>query len=245
MKKIINFNLLQICVALILPSISFSVTITEDIAQLCQDNPIILLGETHHQPDSPKLLIDIVQHYIARGDKVFAGLEIPSDKQAELEQALTGGNDFSFINPTINHLAYQKMVHTLGGLKVDVIVKAIDAQDGEISRDTVMSRNIMLALASKKYTKTIVLVGNNHTIKNIKWHEDVFSKEQYLAGKLIGAGGNPCSIHQVFTKPNGKPVLIEIDTSSSASMAIGAIQHINHSNEMTGDLVCDAIIEWK
>jgi hypothetical protein len=236
---------LQIVIVFILPSISFSATISEDIADLCQDNPIILLGEKHHQPDSQKLIIQVVQYYINKGAKVFLGLEIPSDKQTELNQTLAGGTDFSFIHSIINHVGYEEMVHALGRMKEDVFIKAIDARAKEVDRETAMYQNIMLALSSRKYDKIIVLVGNNHTIKNIKWHKDVSYQGQLLAGKLISGDGNPCSIRQVFTKPNGNPELIKIDTEASVAMAMKEIWHNNHSREMTGDLVCDAIVEWK
>ena len=190
-------------------------------------------------------MLDVVQYYTSKYNNVFLGLEIPSDQQSELNQVLAGSNDFSFIHPIIRHLAYEEMLKTLRGLNKNITIRAIDAREEQVGRDTVMYRNIMLALSSKQHDKIIVLTGNNHTIKDIKWHKDVQSQEQFLAGKIIMSGGNPCSIRQLFTKPNGNPMFIKNDTESANTKAMEAIQHTNHSDEMTGDLVCDAIIEWR
>jgi hypothetical protein len=73
----------------------------------------------------------MVQHYINNGKRVLVGLEIPADKQIELDNALfAGGIDFSFIPSTIDHSAYRDMIHTLGKMKGSVI-QAIDARENE------------------------------------------------------------------------------------------------------------------
>ena len=57
---------------------------TEAIATLCQDRSIVLLGEIHQEPDSQVLFLDLIRHYVKRGDRVYVGLEIPSDEQIDL-----------------------------------------------------------------------------------------------------------------------------------------------------------------
>jgi uncharacterized iron-regulated protein len=184
-------------IIILFPALSQSSTtdIAHSISKLCQDSPIIFLGEQHQQPNSQKLFLDLVQHYGQGESNVFVGLEIPADKQLNLEFSMLGATDFSYIHTIIDHPAYRDMIHSLGAMKKNVTVKAIDAREEEGDRDLAMSRNLQGTLASGKYDKILVLVGNNHVIKSIKWHEDVGDTgKKYLAGLLIADGADPCSV---------------------------------------------------
>ena len=155
------------------------------------------------------LFLALVQHYVQQGKRIFIGLEIPADKQAELDETISrNGSEFSFIYRVIDHPAYRKMIRSLGTLKGDITVRAIDARDDENSREVAMSRNLALALSSGEYNKIIALVGSNHVIKKIKWYEDFDSDNKYLAEILIDDGIRPCSVKQLFRKDGGDPVLV-------------------------------------
>jgi len=252
-RLFLAFLLLPASAVLLLSSLSHSASITaitEDISTLCKDKTIVLLGERHQQPNSQKLFIQLVQHYLNNGKRVFVGLEIPADEKIELDNALfAGGTDFSFIPSTIDHTAYRDMIHTLGKMKGRVTVQAIDAREEDVFRDKAMSRNLLSALASGEYDKILVLVGNLHAVKNITWIEDLNLNKQYLAGNLIGSGGEgPCSVFQLFRVGDGddkKPVLMKIDTVKGSSLAMEIIKSVNHSDKMTGVDVGDAVIEWE
>lgn len=192
-----------------------STTITQDIAKLCKDKPVILFGEQHKQPNSQKQFLDLVRYYGHDGDNIFVGLEIPADKQLFLEFTMLGATDFSYLPSIIDHPAYRKMIYSLGAMKKNITVKAIDADEDEDNRDMAMSMNLLSALSSRKYDKILVLVGNNHTIKNIQWHEDVGDrKKKYLAGHMIAGGVDPCSVQQLFrdSSPTSDAVLVKTDT---------------------------------
>ncbi|MFT5731163.1 MAG: hypothetical protein ACI8PB_005358 [Desulforhopalus sp.] len=224
---------------------SASTNTIDALATLCQDRTIILLGEPHHEPNSQILFLDLVWHYAEQDDRVYVGLEIPSDKQIKLDDALTGGSDFSFISPIILHDQYKEMIHALGGMEGDVTVQAIDAGEVEPVRDAAMSRNILSALSSGKYDKILALVGNVHVIKNIQWDKDITSTGKYLAEHLLEAGLNPCSVQQLFRVKRGAPVLVRTDTKEGALLALEVIYPVDHSNNMEGSDVCDAVVEWK
>ena len=218
---------------------------TEAIATLCRDRTLILLGETHHESDSQILFLDLVQHYVEQSDRVYVGLEIPADKQTQLNNVLAGGNDFSFISPIILHDQYKEMIHSLGGMEGDITVQAIDASEVEPVRDAAMSKNILSAVSSGKYDKILVLVGNVHVIKNIQWHNDITRTGKYLAGHLLEAGINACSVQQLFLVKRGTSILVSTDTKKGASLALEVICPVNHSETMKGSDVCDAVVEWK
>jgi hypothetical protein len=219
--------------------------IIEDIATLCQDRTIILLGETHHEPDSQMLFLHLVRHYVEQGDTVYVGLEIPADKQTQLDDALAGGRDFSFISPIILHDQYEEMIHALGGVEGEITVQAIDAGESEPIRDASMSRKIQSAVYSGKYDKILVLVGNVHVIENIQWHKDITRTGQYLAGHLLKVGLHPCSVQQLFRPRGETSLLVRTDTKEGASLALEVISPVNHSKNMDGSDICDAVVEWK
>jgi hypothetical protein len=239
--------LLLFLITTLTASVAYSTTTntTEAIATLCQDHSIVLLGETHQEPDSQVLFFDLTRHYVKRGDSVYVGLEIPSDEQLKLDDALAGGSDFSFLYPIIQHDQYNQMIHDLGGMEGNLTVQAIDAGDAEPVRDAAMNRNILSAVSSGKYDKILVLVGNTHVIKNIQWHKDITSTRRYLAGHLLEAGINPCSIQQLFRVRRGTPILVRTDTKKGASLALEGISSVNHNNNMEGSDVCDAVVEWQ
>lgn len=243
--------LLLLSPSILLPSLSYSAPITaiiEDVSTLCKNKSIILLGERHQQPNSQKLFIQLVQHYIHNRNRVLVGLEIPADKQIELDNALAGGTDFSFIHSTIDHSAYRDMIHTLGTMKGNVIIQAIDAREDDVFRDKAMSRNLLSAQASGEYDKILVLVGSLHAVKNITWIEGLNLDKQYLAGNLIAGGEDPCSVFQLFkakAKGADKPVFVKIDTDKGSLLAMEVIKPMNHSDKMIGVDVGDAVVEWK
>ena len=89
------------------------------------------------------------------------------------------------------------------------------------------------------------MVGNVHVIEKIQWHKDITSPGKYFAGHLLGVGLNPCSVQQLFKNKGGTPLLVKTDTKEGASLAMKVIDPVNHSEDMSGADVCDAVVEWK
>lgn len=140
------------------------------------------------------------------------------------------------------------MIYSLGAMKKNITVKAIDAREDEFDRDNAMSRNLKGALDSGKYLKILVLVGNNHVIKNIKWHEDLADKnKKYLAGYLVVDGVDPCSVAQLFKDApgGGNAELVESGTVRGSALVMEVIRYVNHSSEMAGDGVFDGVVVWQ
>ncbi len=187
-------------------------------------------------------------HYYGQdGDNVFVGLEIPADKQLNLDFTMLGATDFSYIPSILDHPAYRNMIQSLGAMKKNITVKAIDARGDDDNRDLAMSTNIKSALASGQYEKILVLVGDHHVIKDIKWHESLGNwNKKYLAGYLIADGVDPCSIQQLFRESSGDASeLVKTDTVRGSALAMEVIKHVNHSDAMVGRDVSDAVVEWK
>lgn len=116
----ILFLIIPLITIILFPLLTHSVSTTDiaqSISKLCQDSPVILFGETHQQPNSQKLFLDLVRHYGQGGDNIFVGLELPADKQLNLEFSMLGSTDFSYIHTVIDHPAYRDMIYSLGAMK--------------------------------------------------------------------------------------------------------------------------------
>ena len=76
--------------------------IVSSIIELSEDSSVLILGEKHRNPESPKLTVALVNSLIHQGNKVFLGLEIPSTSQDDLERVLVGQEPVceEFISPT-------------------------------------------------------------------------------------------------------------------------------------------------
>ena len=228
----------------------FSPTIYDKLASeiitICQDNELIILGEKHQQPNSQKLLLAIVKKWTDQNKNIFIGLEIPRDKQELLNSALTGTPlPAGTISSIIDHPAYREMIRTLGSLPVTV--KAIDAIPGDASRDQAMEASVFPVIQSKEYDEVLVLIGNLHAIKQIKWHPDTGNSKlenQYLAGRLVQKGINVCSVAQDFSQSTGNPQLLTAKSQEGSAAAMRVIGAAYHNEDMSGIDVADAVIVW-
>ena len=216
------------------------------IIDLCQDSDLIILGEKHKKPDSQELLQAIVNEWVAENESVFIGLEISRDNQAELDAALSGGNlPEGTISSIIDHQAYRHMIKELG--RLPVTVKAIDSSAEDGNRDQGMMGHMVPLIRADRYDKVIILVGNNHAIKSIKWHPETGHSRlgnQYLAGRLAQQGVNVCSVVQDFSLNTGKPRLLPTTSQEGSHAAMQVIKAVYHDEKMSGTDVADAVVVW-
>ena len=221
--------------------------LASEIISTCQDKELIVLGEKHRQPDSQALFLSLVRTLTAQGDSVFVGLEIPSERQDILNRFLAGEmlSPSELLSPLINHSAYIDMLQELGAISPEKLtLRAIDATQKDTSRDGAMCRNIMAAVRDGQYDKVVVLVGNIHASKHIKWHPEVGEAHKYLAGRLIEYGVNPCSIFQSFAQKHTHPKLLYADNQEGALAAMKEIDSVYHAEDMSSEQVADSVMIW-
>jgi hypothetical protein len=166
-----------------------------------------------------------VKKWTNRNKNIFISLEIPRDKEELLNSALTGtplptGTIFTIID----HPAYREMVSTQGSLPVTI--KAIDAIQGDACRDQAMETSIRPFIQSKEYDEVLVLVGNLHAIKSMKWHLDTGNSKldnQYLAGRLVQKGINVCSVLQDFSQLTDNSKLLTTKSQEGSAVLCGSL----------------------
>ena len=218
------------------------------IIDACQEKQLIVLGENHQQKNSTKLLVSLVRKFACQNKKILVGLEIPRDRQEPLDNALHNPLPISegIIPLIIDHADYHTMLHELQQLNIDI--KAIDATEEENNREQAMFDFLIHVIASEKYDKILVLVGNLHAIKNVKWHPDTGhaeSDDQFFTGKLIQDGRNVCSVVQDFSpQETDNPRVLTTNSSEGAAGAMRTIRAVFHNDNMSGKDVADAVVVW-
>ena len=65
-------------------------TVVLAILSLCNPCQILILGETHKQPESHTLFLDLVKALLMKGKRLLIGLEITTGKQALLDAVMAG-----------------------------------------------------------------------------------------------------------------------------------------------------------
>ncbi len=64
--------------------------VTSNLLALCGTCQVLVLGETHKQPESQALFFDLVKSLLLRGERILVGLEITAGKQDALDAVLAG-----------------------------------------------------------------------------------------------------------------------------------------------------------
>lgn len=223
-------------------------TIAKEILVACQEKEVILLGESHQNPKSQKLFLSLVDDLASQGKRVFVGLEISREQQGNLDALLSdpgASNDRIILYHALDHKAYREMLTKLGFYaRAGVDVRAVDATKEDKNRDVTMSRNIAAAVRSEKYDAVVMLVGNLHTIKKMRWHPDSGASSRYLAERLGDAGVDVCSVMQKFPVGKGTPVVFTGSSPKGAAIAMDVIRNTYHAEDMSGENVADIVVGW-
>src|SRR3990172_3645595 len=175
--------------------------------QLFENKDVVIIGETHRRPESTKFVTNTVAEYLKGGKCLIVGLEIPSHQQPVLERAFLWVwrlNRVSIssipLSSVIDHPGYRKMLASFRDqirqgkcLKV----RAIDApQIVPVDRDEWMEKQILEVMDG---TPVLVLVGNFHAMKEVRWNSDALGG-QSLAERLVSRRLRVASVLQYWSK---------------------------------------------
>lgn len=159
------------------------------LTNLLRQNPVVILGETHQQPESPRLVADVVEAYLGTGGCLTVALEIASDQQADLDAGVQGIGPVSdvVLHPIIDHPPYRDMLGRFRDLRQVgkcLKVHAIDSPREEPGpKDEWMAREVHKLVSSGP---VLVVVGNLHALKRIQWESG--KDDPYLAERLARQG---------------------------------------------------------
>jgi hypothetical protein len=212
------------------------------------DREAIILGERHHRPQSQCMMLALVRELLSRGERLFVGLEIPADRQEDLERALGGQRPSKPLAQGItDHPGYHQMLSELGIMVRcgrPVTVAAIDAASSQNDRERAMYENVMKALDTGRYNRLLILVGNGHTLKNMKWDPEVPRRNLPKLAKRLAGDVEIYSIHQVFGEGQDGPSFMSTKTPDGAAVAMKGVDFLKYAPGMQGEDVADAVVLW-
>ncbi len=200
--------LIQPTLVFILLILAFPITaFSFSVFQLLRDKEVVIVGETHRRPEATQFVADTVAEYLQDGKCFIVGLEIPSHQQPVLERAFKRKWSLRSVSISsiplsslIDHPGYRKMLASFRDqirqgkcLKV----RAIDAPSMvPVDRDEWMEKQILELMDG---TPILVLVGNFHAMKEVKWNSDPLGGPS-LAKRLVNRGIRLASILQYWEK---------------------------------------------
>jgi hypothetical protein len=159
--------------------------------------PVWVIGERHRSAMGHRLFFRLVREALEAGERVLVGLEVPKDRQLQLDSVLAGRG--GRVAPVvIDCPSYRDLLERLGDLRRErpggLEVRAIDAPWGsDADRDAYMAAT----LEGERFgwDRVLVLVGNLHALRWVPQHREPLA--QRLAARLAQAGVGVASVLQL------------------------------------------------
>lgn len=223
-------------------------SLADAFATLLRQTAVVILGETHHKPESPRLVADVVTAYLDAGGCLTVALEVASDQQAALDAGMRGEKPLSevAIHPIIDHPPYREMLGRLRDLRQAgkcLKVRAVDSpKEDPGPKDAWMAKEVHKLIASGP---VLVLVGNLHALKRIRWESG--KDNPYLAERLARQETSVMSVLQEWesncTVRKGRLLGARHPRATAAlqsTMDILAVHPLERSEE-----VVDHVLLWE
>lgn len=163
------YSFLIVSFIFIFAGLSFAQSDELSLPFLIGSKQVYVLGESYGHEESAEFLSKTVTEYVSGGGCLKVGLEISSDQQETLENAMKGQVSISEIeiNDIIDSDSYRQMLSDLSGqIKAGrcLSVHAIDAPASvPVSRDAWMEKEVVRLIGD---TPVIVLAGNARAVRN-------------------------------------------------------------------------------
>lgn len=220
------------------------------LSELLRKNQVVIVGETHRRRESSRLITGTVMEYLREGKCLTVALEISSDQQPILEKALKNKVCISSVqlSSIIDHPGYRRMLASFRDLLQKgrcLKVRAIDAPAIiPVDRDEWMEKQILEMIDD---TPILVLAGNFHALKEVKWHSEALGGPS-LAQRLVRQKVQVASVLQYWTKGDCKLRGEEVLNTSDS----GTLEYVR---EIMGVMnayppgkpsdVADAVVFWR
>jgi len=179
------------------------------LCEKAREGRLILLGTRHDNKSMHNLIAGALPQLVKDAGVNTLFLEIPSKEQANINRFLAGKAEIADICmwKIVSCNDYCKIILKARELGMKVVAMDND-EDPCITRDRWMAVHVADYLGANPGTRGMVVVGNCHVLKNIRWaNEEGLSLADYLNGYntfsiLMWAGAIDCDCpHAVNVDP--------------------------------------------
>jgi len=153
----------------------------------CKSHDVVLLGSKHKKPEIMSFISQLLPRL--RGvDVSHIGLEIASDQQSSVERYFkenTGLEEIS-LHHALDFAGYRNLLSILRNIsqKNKLKVIALDLPPSlykkNTNRDEWMAKSICTIFDENPNAKVLVIVGNLHTLKRIRWEDHIPEKHGFI-----------------------------------------------------------------
>ncbi|WP_111748651.1 hypothetical protein [Salinisphaera orenii] len=173
---------------------------------------MIVVGESHRQPRSHRLVRDIIRRVLDAGRCVDFALEVSVSVQDQWRAA--SGNQDAInairIDPIFDSASLRDLMTTTSTWtrRECLNLHAIDGPNGHsvvTDRDRYMARRVLGIAGGDRLM--IVLVGNLHAVRSMDWDESVSKPSASLTARLENAGLSPYVVLQDWVSAPAKQVI--------------------------------------
>ena len=247
--RIISFLLLSIILICLIQFNSHAQKESISLTSLLGSNQILVIGESYGQPESTQFLSEKVIEYVNGGACLNVGLEIPSDQQEILDNAMRGEVSMSDIeiDNVIDHDDYREMLVSFSEAIIAgkcLSVYAINPpRSMPISKDAWMEQEVVKITGDRP---VVVLAGNKHAVKEFKTTgEDSKVLAQRLRSRSLGVS----SVLQHW-KPGGFCATKTVRTYSTATNKKAKVYVKESIGELSAEMpekvsmVSDGVLVW-
>ena len=195
------------------------------VIEKLKSHDIVFLGTTHKKEAILKFVADLIPH-LHKTKTTHLGLEICSDQQGKIDRFLQKGRGLNNIelHPQIDCIEYRNLFTTIRSLDQSMrfALVALDLTksmyQGKINRDEWMARSIAKIFHRDPNAKVLVVVGNLHVLKKIKWEDQVPNphgsipsylnrltphRRMFSIGQLIDESPKKCDFTNAFSHLEG------------------------------------------
>ncbi|MBI2485798.1 MAG: hypothetical protein HYW01_02340 [Deltaproteobacteria bacterium] len=223
------------------------------VPQLLEDKDVVIVGETHRRPESTQFVTNTVAEYLQGGKCLIVGLEIPSHQQPVLERAFKKRVSISSISSIplssiIDHPGYRKMLASFRNQIREgkcLKVRAIDVPHiVSVDRDEWMEKQILEMMDG---TPIVVLVGNFHAMKEVRWNSDPLGGPS-LTERLIDRGIRVASMLQYWEKKGcnlRSEKLVSTEEPESSEYVKQIMEVINAEAPDKASEAADGVVVWR
>lgn len=212
--------------------------------------PLVLVGETHHRPESFRLMSAIMDTVAAEHRCLAVSLEVDYWQQPDLDALVagTGPVEAVYVHPIIDHPAYRTLLTELASRLNTRGCGRMVAADSPLEvpnedRDAVIAQKTVAAMQNADVV--VGLFGLRHVARGLIWRSA--ERSPVAADQMKAIGVKPFVVLQYWLQPEAPTfagLYLSCADPAAAALVRKAIAGVNGTYPSDVREVCDALWVW-